>query len=470
MAAVEQAFLPIAELSAYQSKWVIKARVTNKAPLRTFAKGAGQGKVFFVELLDAMGGEIKATFFNQAADKFFDVLEKGKCFTFSRASVKVANKQYNSTSHRYELTFDKDAIVEAAADDSAIGENKFNFVALRALQTRTLPTTVDLCGIITSFKPIATVNTKEGVELTKRELTIADDTATSISVTIWGDRAKQEDKVFEGFPVLSLKSVGIKEFKESRSGSLYQGGALVFNQDTAKAKSVQQWWAQGGSSQELLSLSERVGSGDAGSNGRNSTSTTLAGIRLASEGLSGGAEFFTVVARLALVQTRKQGEPQPLHYMACQEPRDGKVGGWLCNRRVDPSGHCNSCNRAGKTAPRLNVRCRFVDAEDQAWLTSFHEAAVKILGMSAEEIQSLEEAAAEKGEAGREELEAVIRKTYFDKPMSVTVRAKMDSYLGEPRANITVVDAKPVSCGEHGRQMLKTIQELLAKQVQALGA
>jgi len=74
----------------------------------------------------------------------------------------------------------------------------------------------------------------------------------------------------------------------------------------------------------------------------------------------------------------------------------------------------------------------------------------------------LEAAAAEKGEAGREELEAVIRKRYFDKPISITVRAKMDSYNGEARANVTVIDASPVKYGEHGRQMLKNIQEILA--------
>jgi len=465
--APEQAFLPIAELSAYQTKWVIKARVTNKAPLRTFSKGAGEGKVFSAELLDAAGGEIKASFFNQAADKFSNLLEKGKCFTFSKGSVKIANKQYNSTNHRYELTFDKDAIVEAAADDAAIEEIKFNFVAFRTLQTRTLPTTVDLCGIITSFKPIATVNSKEGVELTKRELTIADDTATSVSVTIWGDRAKQEDKVFEGFPVVSFKAVGIKEFKESRSGSLYQGGAMVFNQDSAKAKSIQQWWTQGGSSQELLSLSEIVGGGSGASNGRNATPTNLAGMRLASERLSSEPELFTVVARLARIQTSKKGEPQPLHFMACEEKREG--GGYPIYRRVDASGYTNNGNLAtGKIVPRVITRCIFVDYEDQAWLTSFHEAAIKILGMSAEEVQSLEQTAAEKGEAGREELEAVLRNKYFDKPMSLTVRAKMDNYLGEPRANVTVIDAKPVSYGDHGRQMLKSINEMLAREVGAV--
>merc|ERR1719162_391717 len=173
-----------------------------------------------------------------------------------------------------------------------------------------------------------------------------------------------------------------------------------------------------------------------------------------------------MVARLALVQMQKQGAPQPLHYMACQEPKEG-FKNLTCNKRVDESGFCPVCNRAGKAAPRLNVRCRFVDFEDQAWLTSFHEGATKILGMSGEEVQKLEQAAAEKGEAGREELEAAIRSRYFNKPMSITVRAKMDNYNGEQRTNVTVIDARPVSKSEHGRHMLKEIEELLSQSAHA---
>lgn len=463
MAGTQQVLLPICELSAYQTKWTIKARVTNKGPLRTFKKGSGEGKVFHVELLDAAGGEIRASFFNAAADKFDTILEKGKCFTFSRGSVKIANKQYNPTNHRYELTFDKDAVVEPATDDSSIETIKFSFVTLRSLQTRSLPCAVDMCGVITSFKPVMSVTSKDGQELVKRDITIADDSATSIVVALWADRAKQEDRVFEGNPVITMKSVVVKDWQGSRAGSLTQGGALVFKSTAPEAKRVEQWWLQGGSSQELVQLSQQPAGGAESARARNATVTNLAGVRLASEQLSTQPELFSVVARVALMQTRKQGEPQPLHYMACQEKRDDKPNGLPCNKRVDESGFCASCNRAGKVAARLNLRCRFVDYEDQAWLTCFHEGVSKILGMSGDEVRALELEAKEKGEAGREELEAVIRKHYFEKPLNVVVRAKLGSYNGEPRADVSVVDARPVSYSEHGRHMLKDIHELLGQ-------
>merc|ERR1719183_1406351 len=285
-----------------------------------------------------------------------------------------------------------------------------------------------------------------------------------MTITLWGDRAKQEDSKFDNSPLIAFKSVAVKEWNGARSGSLLQNGSLAFDSNLPDAKRIQQWWSQSGSSQDLLQLSQQV-AGGGGAAARNATPTTLVGIRLASEQLTSQPQIFSASTRLSLVQTRKQGEQQPLHYMACQEPQEGR--GLPCNRRVDENGFCAACNRAGKIAPRLNLRCKFVDAEDQAWLTCFHEAASKVLGLSAEEVRALELAAGEKGEAGREELDAKIQKAYFNKRLNITVRAKMDNYNGESRTNVTVVDARPVSYGEHGRAMLKDINELLAKEASA---
>lgn len=461
MAPIAQGILPICELSPYQPKWVIKARVTEKSTLRNFNSRGSDGKVFSAVLLDASGGDIRASFFNQAADKFFNMLDVGQCFTFSHGSMKVANRQYNSTSHRYELTFDKDAIVEKCENDNTIETVKYSFVSTRTLQSKSLPCVVDICGIVTSFQPSLPVTGKQGEVLTKREITVADDSATSITVTLWGERAWQEDAKFDGNPVVALKSVAIKDWNGSRSGSLLQGGSIVFDPPVQESKRVQEWWTRGGSSQELVQLSSQGNGGGDGAKARNAKQTTLAGLRLAAEQLTSQAEIFMATTRLALVQTRKQGEPQPLHYVACQEPKEGKA--WPCNKRVDETQFCASCNRAGKTAPRLNVRCSFVDAEDQSWLTVFHEAASKVLGMSAEEVCKLEAAASEKGEAGREELDTAIRKKYFGIPLRLTVRAKMDTYQGVSRPNFSVIDARPVSYAEQGRELLKEVSEMLGQ-------
>jgi len=179
------------------------------------------------------------------------------------------------------------------------------------------------------------------------------------------------------------------------------------------------------------------------------------------ERLGGQPEMYSAIARLSLVQTVKQGEPQPLTYLACSEPREG-TNGLLCNKRVDESGVCPACGRVGKVAVRMNLRCRFVDAEDGTWLTTFHEAAQQVLGMTADELHAAEREAREQGEGGRESLESRIKAQYFAKPLQVTIRAKVDTYGGEVRSNATCVSAAPVQPAESGRRMLAEIQSMLS--------
>lgn len=420
--------------------------------MRTFRKGNGEGKVFHVGLLDADGGEIRASFFNEAVDTFFDKLQKGKCYTLSNGSVRIANRQFNQCNHRYELAFDKIGRIEECQDVAQIESFVLKLVDLRTVQSRPLPFFVDLCGVITSAAPLLSFTSRDGKELVKRELTIADSTATSMDITLWGDRAKQEDKAFEGNPVVVLKGVNVKEWNGGRSGSLLQSGHLLFDHAIPEVQQMKEWWSQGGKTVALTSLSGVAGE-RRGPSGK--LLGDLAEMRREAEHVLDQPQIFTVVCRLAEVQMRKQGEAQPLFYMACMEPKEGN--GWPCNRRVDASGFCAVCNRAGKAAPRMVVRCKFVDYSDSPWLTTFHEAAQKVVGLTAEQVKALEE-----GEGGREAAEHAFRKTYLQEPMQVTVRAKIDTYQGESRTNVTCISASPVARGDRGRVLLGEIKEMLA--------
>jgi len=584
MSVFEQAFFPISELSTYHSKWTIRARVTQKGSIKTFTprNGGAQGQVFDLHLLDESNVEIRANLFGAAAEHFIDKIQQGKVYTFSKGNIRVANRQYNRCNHRYELIFDAGAEITEVADDAKIKSMSFEVIDLTTVQARPLPCTVDLCGVVVSFRSVMTFTSSSGAsqgkELVKREITIADHTSTSMNVTLWGERAKQDDKVFEGKPVVALKGVNVKEWQGGRAGSLSESGVLEFSPDLPEVKKLQQWWAansacvnlnslslaqdaltdlqalqsmpvpctvelcgiivafkpfaeftsqagkvlqkreitiadytgnslgvtiwgdraqqddakfdnnpvvslkgvrigewnggrqgslmaagmmtfqpstpeaariqswwsQGGSSQKLTALSIEGG----GSGGKAGKPATLAEMRQAADLIGVEPEFFIVVSRLALVQTQKQGQPQPLYYMACQETR----------RKVDETGFCASCNRIVQTAPRLNIRCKFSDVTDSAWLTTFHEAAVKVLDKTAEEVKTIET-----GEGGREAVEATIRRCYFSQPLQLGIRVKQDTYNGETRANISCIDARPVQRGAHGRTMLKEISEMLAK-------
>lgn len=65
---------PIASLTPYQNKWVIKARVTSKTNIRTWSNARGEGKLFSMDLMDE-SGEIRATCFNDACDKYYEMIQ-----------------------------------------------------------------------------------------------------------------------------------------------------------------------------------------------------------------------------------------------------------------------------------------------------------------------------------------------------------------------------------------------------------
>lgn len=68
---------PIASLSPYQNKWVIKARVTSKSAIRTWNNAKGEGKLFSMDLIDE-SGEIRCTAFKEMCDRYYDMIQVTK--------------------------------------------------------------------------------------------------------------------------------------------------------------------------------------------------------------------------------------------------------------------------------------------------------------------------------------------------------------------------------------------------------
>jgi len=232
---------PIAELSPYHTKWSIQARVTSEVKIREFSAGRS-GKVFSADLLDRHGDQIRASFFNEAATKFANILEQGKVFTFSKGQLKVANKQFNNLPHPYEITFHADAIIAPCADDFSIQAMKYSFTDLRILSHRALPFVCDVLGIVTAFNAPRKFTSKDGSRnFTKAGVTICDATGHSMDIGIWGDAAdKLQESDFAKFPVIAFKGVRIQEY-QGRTGSLSESG--FFNvYDGAEGEALKKWW------------------------------------------------------------------------------------------------------------------------------------------------------------------------------------------------------------------------------------
>ena len=103
---------PIEALSPYAHRWTIKARCTNRSDIKTWHKQTSEGKLFSVNLMDE-SGEIRATGFNESVDNLYDLFhEDGVYYISSPCRVQIAKKQFSNLNNDYELTFERDTVVE----------------------------------------------------------------------------------------------------------------------------------------------------------------------------------------------------------------------------------------------------------------------------------------------------------------------------------------------------------------------
>ena len=103
---------PIEAISPYNNKWTIKARCTSKSAIKTWHNKNGEGKLFSVNLLDD-SGEIRATGFNGQCDMLYELFQEGSVYYISSpCRVQMAKKQFTNLNNDYELTFERDTVVE----------------------------------------------------------------------------------------------------------------------------------------------------------------------------------------------------------------------------------------------------------------------------------------------------------------------------------------------------------------------
>ena len=103
---------PIEGLTPYAGKWTIKARCTQKSEVKHWHNKSGEGKLFSVNLLDDTG-EIRATGFNEQCSQLYDVFVEGSVYYISSpCKVQMAKKQFSNLPNDYELTFERDTLVE----------------------------------------------------------------------------------------------------------------------------------------------------------------------------------------------------------------------------------------------------------------------------------------------------------------------------------------------------------------------
>jgi len=368
---------PIEALSPYSSKWTIRARVSAKSEIKTWHKNNSEGKLFSVNLLDE-SSEIKATAFNEQVDHLYPLLQVGQVYYISTpCRVQLAKKQFSILPNDYELTFERDTVVEKAEDQSSAPQVRFAFCNLGDLKDVEKDTTVDVIGVLKDVDDVTSLVSKAtGKPYEKRELSLVDDSGYATRLTIWGKQAKSFDVKPES--VIAFKGVKVSDFN-GRSLSLLSSGTMSVDPDIPDAHRLKGWYDSQGRTGSFATHNNMASVGRA--TGRKEEIKLIKQIKDESLGVGGDAYF---LLKATVIYIRQKN----FCYAACANPNG------QCNKKVeelpDETWRCEKCDM---NFPRPNYRfilgVNVCDHSGQIWLTCFDEVARMITGTTADHIMEV---------------------------------------------------------------------------------
>ncbi|XP_053177158.1 replication protein A 70 kDa DNA-binding subunit [Scomber japonicus] len=430
--------VPIASLNPYQSKWTIRARVTNKSSIRTWSNSRGDGKLFSMEIVDETG-EIRVTGFNQEVDKFFSLIEVGKVYYVSKGSLKIANKQYTSVKNDYEMTLNGESTVIPCEDSGEVPMVQCDFVSISDLESREKDAIVDVIGVCKTVDEVTRLTTKTNREVSKRTLNLMDMSGKVVSVTLWGEEAEKFDG--SGQPIVAIKGAKLSDFG-GRSLSASFSSTMMINPDIPEAYKLRGWYDNEGHAMDGQSLTEMKG----GSGGGNTNWKSLSDVKNEHLGHGDKADYFSCLA--TIVYLRKEN----CLYQACPSQD--------CNKKVvDQHNGMFRCEKCDKEFPnfkyRLILSANIADFGDNQWVTCFQESAEAILGQNAAYLGQLKES----NEAAFDEIfqQANFHSFVFRN------RVKLETYNDESRIKATVMDVKPVDHRDYCKRLIMNIRKMAAQ-------
>uniref|UniRef100_A0A671NDZ9 Replication protein A subunit n=1 Tax=Sinocyclocheilus anshuiensis TaxID=1608454 RepID=A0A671NDZ9_9TELE len=394
--------VPIASLNPYQSKWTVRARVTNKSAIRTWSNSRGDGKLFSMELVDE-SGEIRATGFNNEVDKFYSLIEQGKVYYISKGTLKIANKQFSSLKNDYEMTLNGETTISPCEDCHDVPVVQCDFVSIADLESREKDTIVDVIGVCKNTEDVMRIMTKNSREVSKRNIQLMDMSGRIIQLTMWGSDAETFDG--SGQPILAIKGARLSDFGGRSLSTLYSSTVMI-NPDIPET---------------IRFKNEHLGHGDK-------------------------ADYFSCIA--TIVYIRKEN----CLYQACPS-KD-------CNKKVvDQQNGMYRCEKCDKEFPdfkyRLMLSANIADFGDNQWVSCFQDSAETLLGQNSGYLGQLKD-------SNEPAFDEVFQHANFN-TFVFRNRVKLETYNDESRIKVTVVDAKPVDHREYSKRLIINIRKLAAQ-------
>ncbi|KAH7476637.1 hypothetical protein PRIC1_000650 [Phytophthora ramorum] len=421
-------------------RWTIKARVTNRPPIKNWSNARGSGKLFSVDLLDAKGGEIRATFFNDGVDKFYEMLRPGNVFYFAGGKVKMANRRFSSVDNDYEVTFDQHSDISPAPEDNQISQMHYVFKKIAEIETVPAEANVDVIGIVRDVGQVNEITSKAGKQLFKRDISLVDDSNAEIKCTLWNERAKEDCSNWMN-QVVAIKGCRVSEYN-GRSIGTTMGSSFTVNPTIPEAGHLVSWFSNGGNAAQTKSLSTGGGGFGGGSLGTFAERAVINDIKGKQLGFGQKPDYITVKGTVNFIK-----HDTGVYYQACPK----------CQKKVmaDVAQNytCEKCQTSYSTCEnRYILSVVMLDHTGSTWTTCFNDQGKVVMnGRTADEIGEL-----------RDTNPALFESTFKDalfKQYVCRLRVKAENVQEELRVKASVTNLEPVNFVQESKDLLQAIAQ-----------
>lgn len=420
-------------------RWTIKARVTSRAPIKNWTNARGSGKLFSCDLLDANGGEIRATMFNDAVDKFYEMLRPGSVHYFSGGKIKMANRKFSSVDNDYEVTFDQHSEISPAPEDNGISQMHYNFKKIALIETLAADANVDVIGVVRNVGPVNEIMSKAGKQLFKRDISLVDDSNAEIKCTMWNERAQEDCSSWEN-NVVAIKGCRVSDYNGKSIGTL-SSSSFAVNPTIPEAGHLLNWFNTGGNTAPTKSLSAAggFGGGSLGSFAERSVVSDIKGKQL---GFGQKPDYITVKGTVNFIK-----HDSGVYYQACTKCQKKVVADVAQNYT------CEKCQTSYSTCENRYIMSVVVlDHTGSTWTTCFNDQGKVVLnGRTADEIAELRD-------TNPTLYESIFKDALF-KQYAMRLRVKAENVQEELRVKAGVVNLEPINYASEAKDLLQAIAQ-----------
>ena len=327
--------------------------------------------------------DIKATFFKEAVEKFYSLIEANRVYTFSGGRVKVANVQWNTCKSSFEITFDQNSEIHLADDTGDIEEQIFEFVKIADLENTEAGKTVDIIGVVKAVgEPTTLISKKSGQELTKCDLTVGDDSGADINVTVWGDKANKAPTTFAQQPVVAFRRVRVSDYGGKSLSTTNSGGTMI-DPKAPETAVVKSWWKSSNGQPTSRSLSSAGGGG--GRMEALADRKNISKIKSENLGTNGDkADYLSFKGTLLFLKKDKEGGAW---YPACPNANEPCKNRFKVTQTPDQNWFCDKCQGTYPNCVRRWIFSGTVaDETSTTWVSFFNEQAETLLDAVADDV------------------------------------------------------------------------------------